>query len=281
VEYAEYAPPPALGRYVQCLWRIRAPAGDTAPQRILPDGSVELVLHFGDDFRRHAPDGRIGVQPQALVVGITDRPLIIEATGRVDLVGVRFRPGVAGGVLGIPQAALAGSCHDLRDLGVRPLRGLLEAVGNAGSDRGRLGCMEAGLLEASRQATPPAATVHLAARWIVGHAGRAPIGGLVHQTGQSQRHLERQFRREVGLTPKGLARIRRFQSLVARLAGVDAPRWATLAIECGYTDQAHLTREFREFAGTTPAAYWRETHPFSDLFHGAVEFLQEGAAPAP
>jgi AraC-like DNA-binding protein len=280
VEYAEYAPPASLGRHVQCLWRIRAPAGDATPQRILPDGSVELVLNLGDAFRRHEPDGQIGVQPRALVVGITDRPLIIEAAGRVDLIGVRFRPGVAGGVLGIPQAALAGACHDLRDLGVRPLHGLLEVVGNADSDRDRLGCMEAGLLEASRQARPPATTVHQAAGWIVGHAGRAPIGGLAHLTGQSQRHLERQFRREVGLTPKGLARIRRFQSLVARLAGAAPPRWATLAIECGYTDQAHLTREFRAFAGTTPAAYWRETHPFSDLFHGSVEFLQEGAAPA-
>jgi hypothetical protein len=53
VEYAEYAPPASLGRHVQCLWRIRAPAGDATPQRILPDGSVELVLHLGDAFRRH------------------------------------------------------------------------------------------------------------------------------------------------------------------------------------------------------------------------------------
>lgn len=277
MEYAESPAPPALQRYVQCLWQLRAPAGDPAPQRVLPDGSVELVLHLGDPFRRHDPDGSVGLQPRALVVGITDRWLMIEAGGAVDLIGVRLRPGLAGGVLGIPQSALGGGCHDLDDLDVKPLRGLLEAVGNAQSRSERQAVLEQALLAASQQAPEPPETLRHATAWIIATAGRGPIGGFVSQTGQSQRHLERQFQREVGLTPKGFARLRRFQAVAARLASPVPPALAALAIQAGYTDQAHLTREFREFAGTTPGAFWREAHPLSDLFHGSVDFLQDQA----
>lgn len=279
MEYTESAPPPALRRYVQCFWQLRAPAGDPAPQRVLPDGSVELVLHLGDRFRRHDPDGSVGMQPRALVVGVADRWLMIEAGGAVDLVGVRLRPGLAGGVLGIPQSALGGECHDLDDLDVKPLRGILEAVGNAPTAPERQAVLEHGLLAASLQARKPPEVLRHATDWIVATAGRGPIGGFVSQTGRSQRHLERQFQREMGLTPKGFARLRRFQAVAARLANPAPPALATLAIQSGYTDQAHLTREFRAFAGTTPAAFWRETHPLSDLFHRSVEFLQDGYNP--
>lgn len=280
MDYAEFAPPPALGRFVQCVWTLRGASREAAPQRVLPDGSVELVLHVGDEFRRHEEDGGVTVQPRALVVGVVDRWLMVESGRDVDVIGVRFRPGAVRGVLGIPQAELRGACHALGDLGVVPLRGLLEAVGNAPDDAGRMAALSAGLLQAAERATTPPQPVLHAARRIIGSSGMAPIGGLAADAGISLRHLERRFRREVGVTPKGLARLRRFQAVIGRLAAAAPPRWATLAAACGYADQAHLIREFREFAGTTPAAYWREAHPLSDLFHGSVDFLQDSTVPS-
>ena len=70
----------------------------------------------------------------------------------------------------------------------------------------------------------------------------------------SRKHLAARFSDEVGLTPKAVARIARF-NLVMRLAR-QGYRWAEIAAECGYTDQAHLVREFTEYAGETPTA-WR------------------------
>lgn len=64
--------------------------------------------------------------------------------------------------------------------------------------------------------------------------------------------MEREFRQRVGVSPKTLSRIARFQNLL-RLSGRDASRsWSDLAAASGYADQAHLVREFREFSGTTP-----------------------------
>jgi len=279
VEYAERAPPPALARYIQCIWTLRGVSPGAAPQRVLPDGSVELVLHLGDEFRRHDEAGGVAVQPRALVVGVVDRWLMLESGRAVDVIGVRFRPGAVGGVLGIPQAELRGACHHLGDLDIAPLRGLDEAVGNAADDAGRMAALLDGLGRAAHRAPAPPLPVLHAVRRIVGSSGMAPVGGLAHDSGISLRHLERHFRREVGITPKGLARLRRFQAVVGRLAAEAPPRWAALAAACGYVDQAHLVREFRAFAGTTPAAYWRESHPLSDLFHGPVEFLQDATVP--
>lgn len=281
MEYTELAPPASLRPFVQCFWRLRGASQDATPQRVVPDGSVELVLHLGDEFRRHEPDGRIVAQPQALVVGVVDRWLMLESTGTVDVMGARFHPGAVRGVLGMPQSELLGACHDLGDLGVAPLGTLHDRVGNAATDADREAVLSAALIEAADRAAAPPPPVMYATRRIIGTAGRAPIGGLAEEAGMSQRHLERHFQREVGVTAKGLARLRRFQAVIGRLYGEGPPRWAALAAACGYADQAHLVREFREFAGTTPAAYWRELHPLGDLFHHPVDFLQDAPAPRP
>lgn len=79
------------------------------------------------------------------------------------------------------------------------------------------------------------------------------VGDLADELGWSRRHLVARFREQVGLPPKVLARVLRFQRSL-RLRGADGrPRpWAEVALACGYYDQAHLNRDFRQFAGCTP-----------------------------
>ena len=84
------------------------------------------------------------------------------------------------------------------------------------------------------------------------------ISALARESGWSVRQLERRFRAETGLTPRLLARIVRFQR-VFRALDPDRGRsdWVAVALDCGYADQPHLIREFREFTGQTPAAFER------------------------
>lgn len=278
MEYQERRPPAALRPFIKCLWTLRGRGQDKAPQRILPDGSVELVLHFSGDFRRHQPDGQVVVQPKALVVGVVDRWVMLESSGTIDILGVRFRPGAVRGVLGISQASLSGGYHSLEDLGVTSLHGLLaDAAGVVDGER-RVARVWGRLTEAAGSATPPHPAVLRTASRIVATAGKVPIQGMATDAGWSLRHLERQFRSEVGVTAKEFARLSRFHGVVARLHRDTPPQWSRLAVQAGYHDQSHLVRDFREFAGITPAAYWRETHPLSDLFHAPVDFLQDPSA---
>jgi AraC-like DNA-binding protein len=92
--------------------------------------------------------------------------------------------------------------------------------------------------------------------------GTAPIGWICDRLGRSRRHLAARFREQVGLPPKTVARIMRFDRAVSLLRRSD-DQLADVAFECGYFDQAHFAREFREFAGSTPGEFLRRMVPES------------------
>jgi len=89
------------------------------------------------------------------------------------------------------------------------------------------------------------------------------VTGLAREAGVSRKHLAESFRAELGMTPKRLARLVRFERLLAALrAGPDAPGdWTLAALAHGYYDQAHFTREFRAFTGLTPGELRRRLRP--------------------
>jgi AraC-like DNA-binding protein len=87
--------------------------------------------------------------------------------------------------------------------------------------------------------------------------GLVPVKEIAAEVGWSRKHLLLQFRDHVGLPPKTLARIIRFNRTLRCLEGIEAPHWAEIAHACGYYDQAHFNRDFRAFAGTTPGDYLR------------------------
>jgi transcriptional regulator GlxA family with amidase domain len=105
-----------------------------------------------------------------------------------------------------------------------------------------------------------------------------PIGTLTEETGWSARHLIARFREEIGVTPKLAARILRFERVVARVEQARGVGWADIAYDCGYYDQAHLNRDFRQFAGTSPTAFAAALLP--DGFGVAVNSFQDSAARA-
>jgi len=83
------------------------------------------------------------------------------------------------------------------------------------------------------------------------------IRRIQSETALSHTRLIHLFREHIGLTPKLFCRVRRFRSLLDRIDKGKPIRWAQLAADCGYFDQAHLIRDFRAFSGTTPLEYTR------------------------
>ena len=153
-----------------------------------------------------------------------------------------FRPGGLAEVLGIPANEFTGRIVPLEDLS-RDLAGL--------SEFDSVRDIEAQLLRMARTPTDP--IIGDAVRQLAGSHGTRDIASLARDFGISTRHLERRFLDRVGLQPKLFARMRRFQSVFPAIESGKA-NWAAAAIACGYYDQAHLIRDFREFAGEPPAS---------------------------
>lgn len=265
LDYREIRPCPALAGHVECLWYMTGGA-DAAPiERILPDGCVELVMHVGDPFRRWTPAGRTHAQPRSFVVGPSLSFLLLQPSARVDTLGVRFRPGAARSLLHAPLHEIAERTLPLETLVGAPGRQLPEVVGNAPSRVERVRLVETWLLRRLQQARGNA-RIHPSVALAVHHRGDARVSHLARATGVTTRQLERIFLNDVGLGPKSLLRLARFQAVFGAVDGTATPDWADIAIACGYTDQAHLIRDFRGFSGETPASLLREQGQLSRHF---------------
>ena len=117
MHYRELTPTPALRPYVRCYWTLRALATDGAtPQRVLPDGCVEIVINLGSHFLRHDESGRTEIQPRALIVGPTTRHLFIAPTGPIRLIGIRFAPGGAVPFLSVSPQEVRDAATSLGDV---------------------------------------------------------------------------------------------------------------------------------------------------------------------
>lgn len=106
--------------------------------------------------------------------------------------------------------------------------------------------------------------LQIAAR-IVSSGGMIPIDTLASDAAISSRQLERRFLAEIGVGPKLLSRILRFQQ-VFRAVDANETSWPLVAVDCGYYDQAHLIRDFRQFAQQTPSVLFAEQSRFTESF---------------
>jgi AraC-like DNA-binding protein len=237
--YVERPPAAALAGHVSSVW-IQQAGSEPYVHRNVPSGCVELVC-------------RIGEAPR--VVGPLTAPLVEVLAPGTTVVGLRFHPGAAEPALGVPAPALV----DAAD-GVSERLGELVAAA-AGP--------EAALLELQRHvgariADVPDPLVAEAVRRLRRVTG--DVSSLASSLHISERQLRRRCQATVGLAPKALHRILRFQGFLAlaqhAIAQGRAPTedgLALLAAEAGYADQPHLTRECVRLTGATPRAFLGET----------------------
>ncbi len=248
--YREHAPPAPLAARVECLWTMTSAGSPPALNRVLPDGCMDLVFDFGDP-------------PRGYAVGAMTRAVPLRMAGRIEVLGVRFRPG--GAALPLPAGELTDRSAALDDLG---LGAACARVLDEGSARAALPVL-AGLLAAlpSRGAEPVAAAAWARLRHS---AGALPVRELAAQLGVGERRLQRVFHDHVGLTPKEAARVARLSAALAMLrAGPELPL-GRVALRAGYYDQAHFNREFARLVGLAPHA-WRAERVASVQADGAGE----------
>lgn len=211
--------------------------------------SVQLVLKVDDSALR----------PPEFVHGAAIQRTVIEGGCAPRYLQIELTPLGAYRVLGIPMHHIAGQLVDLADVLGRESRRLGDAVRDAATWDERFDAVDRFLLGRADAGSMVTDEVAVAWRELVATGGAVPIRGICREIGWSNKHLITRFRQQVGITPKRAARVIRFERVLRRIGGDPQPDWARLASECGYSDQAHMIREFGEFGGTTPAAAVRQS----------------------
>jgi AraC-like DNA-binding protein len=242
------APHPALRRDIRTLtgWYERTDA--PLRRRELPGGRVVLVVSFGPQLDI---DGR---SFRSFAAGLHDAPAITEHAGLGYGIQSYLTPLGARRFFGLPMGELAGRVVELEDLiGAPAARELAERLALAPDWATRLDLFERAIARRVLAAPPTSNELEWAWERLLESDGAVPIAALAAELGRSRRHLATRFREELGMTPKALGRVLRFERAVARLRAGD--ELGDLALEAGYYDQAHFNRDFRAFAGTTPTEY--------------------------
>jgi len=209
MRYREISPRPPLSSFVECFWTLEGdgPQPGAAPERILPDGCVELILNFGERFSQHNDNGR-ELQPRHFLVGQMSGPILISPNGAVELLGIRFHPGGTSAFMRVPMNALTDRIAELGSLSSELERELLSVSECLPALDEKIAAVEAALIGRLRCSSHESSAMRLAAR-IVQSAGVISVDQLASDAGISSRQLERRFMREIGVGPKLLSRILR------------------------------------------------------------------------
>jgi AraC-like DNA-binding protein len=253
MRYSVHTPGPPLNEFVSNLWSLSdAPRHER--ERILPSGTIELVINLQEDeFRIYgslATDRACRRFRGAIVSGCYGSPFEIDTREHASVVGVHFRPGGAARLLGLRPGEITDAHVGLEDVWGRRATELRERLCGEPDQRERFRILEQALT-ARLLRVPPGRTAVNAALSALDQPG-VEVGEVARSLGLSRRRFIEIFTEDVGMTPKRYSRVRRFQRALALATSARTPTWAQLALECGYFDQAHLCREWAELAGVSP-----------------------------
>jgi AraC-like DNA-binding protein len=257
MEYVGQAPAPPLDRFIDdiyCLTGVPRHCRMNVP----PMPSAHLFVNLGGPVRLW--DSAASVQPAVFTdgrfMGVWTRRFAFEYPTSVRLVGVHFKPWGLSPFVDPPATELRNRWAPVDAVWQRSLDRIRNQIGDAASATETLRLLESELRSRFHEARRRGLDLVVrTGRRLETCNGAVPVALLADAAGVSGNHLAAQFKAHVGVPPKRMARIYRFAQL---MLSVDARRpvdWSVLAQTAGYFDQAHLSREFKDFTGHTPTDY--------------------------
>lgn len=245
VRYTSFPVSDSLATWISGFFHWRGPA----PERILPNGRLDLLFSLDGepiDFGRAGAEASV----RTALYGELRQSLTGPGSVEVDLFGVTLFPWTVEIITGTPASDLDGAVLPLKRVGGLDSEPVRSMLAGCTSDIERIRRMEDllwGMLP-----TPGEAELFFYRQWVSIWISRGsqPGGETASGTDSSGKMLDRMFQRQAGMTIGQLARLARFHAFLQRLES--GQKIAALARELGYYDQAHLTRECREFAGLPP-----------------------------
>ena len=267
MNYQVYLPSRELQNFVKCFWSLEDD-GRSKPQkqRVVPDGCMEMIFHFGDRYRQYFNNGSSYIQPRSFIFGQITHYLEIEPTGVTGIIAARFLPEGLQPLLPVPVSSLQDRAIVLSDIFGEQAIQLEQALLTSGNIPQRIQLIESFLISKQTQPTRADTIIANCVEVIMRSQGKIGVADLAQQMKTTRRQLERRFASSVGMSPKRLARAVRLQAALRMLEQKKFDSLTDLAYENGYYDQAHFIRDFKEFTGTSPKSFYAGNLRFATLF---------------
>jgi hypothetical protein len=260
LKYQTFQPHQNLGSLIKCYWTLEVPAqGDYQKQLIIPDGCIEMFFILGDDVKRYTTEDKFIVQPREMVLGQITEPFFIEPTGYVNSFAVRFYPYGFANFVSIPIKKLANKETPLKILfGEKPAQELGQKIKQAADTNKRIKIVETFLLNKLKDKATIDTIVKTTVDALLLTKGSTPINSILKNDLSKRRQIERKFFKKVGISPKKLGKVIRLQAALKMLLNRPSENLTKVAYDNEYYDQAHFTKDFKEFTGTTPKEFLQD-----------------------
>lgn len=267
MRFSSVKPTELLADFVDNLWLYEGYQAEHVNERILPTGTMELVINLRENELRIYDAEQPNLSTRfsgAVVSGAYWKGFVSDTAEEAFIMGIHFKPGGAFPFLGVPADEFADMHVDLETLWGASAMLLREQLCEASTAAERFQLLEKALISHLFRPMEHHYAVSTAIE-LFGRQIAVTVRDAARNVGLSERRFIQIFKAEIGVTPKLFSRVQRFQRARAMIHRQEKTAdWADISMECGYFDQSHLIREFLEFSGLSPAAYLRQYNHFID-----------------
>ena len=272
VQIRDFVPAAALRPYVLQYWEgtFNGMPSAVLEQTVLPSGYIELVLHLSE--ARCELKVKSGWETSAAfsLVGFWTTPFFLQFRDKVQTFAIRFKPEAMYFIFGIPAAEFINCSANLEDTFGACFTSFCYQIEALKTVEERIQMADTYLLNRLKKAQNRHSYVQLAAELIRHQKGEITVEGLSQEVCISTRQLEREFKNKLGLSPKSYMRIARLNKVMELLNQKSFKSLAQLSYYCGYADQAHLIREFKQLTGELPSFYASDQEGFMNKQEGLL-----------
>lgn len=270
MNYQTFQPQSNLAALIKCYWSLEIPANpNSQKQRIVPDGCIEMAFVLGDDIKRYTSDNEFIIQPRAMIIGQINKPFYIEPTGQVSTFAIRFYPYGFANFVRTPIVDLVNKETPLEILfGDKVAEDLQQKIFQAVNTATRIEIIEKFLLERLNDESTIDTVVKMTIDTLLSTNGSTQINTILKDNSSKRRQLERNFKKQIGVSPKQLGKVIRMQTALKMLLQNKFGNLTEIAYESDYFDQAHFIKDFQEFTGISPKEFLgNENMVLSKLFY--------------
>jgi AraC-like DNA-binding protein len=270
ISYKEFRPSEPLQPFVENYWYqvFDGDSREESPEQVcLPLGMSQIIVHVHQQESHAFFNAAWQSLPHAFFVGIYKDAVTWKTKGYSVCFGINLKPENLAELFNVPAAAIFNDYTDVNNFRNPGIDEMADRMYGQEDPAALISIAETCLLKRLKDIQSTKHYLQYAAEIIRREKGNISIESLCRNLYVSERQLQRSFRDSLGTSPKTYTRIIRFRNAYRHLRQAEEKKiaWASLSFDCGYADQAHFIRDFKEFSGVSPTLMVDHNGPFYQL----------------